>query len=162
MRADARMGQRPVANLANVIETDAEVGKGTKEVVQPLPNPGAPVIVAGNGSEQRLDLATRVVERDEFVEVSTKQGIEDPASQLHALLRHRPPSICPSGVAVIGAGVPRGPPRREGRGVLEVVTVNLTGTITSVRLLEQLPRGAVFAAGARQVERACARLNPGG
>jgi hypothetical protein len=100
MSADVRARQGPVANLANVFEADAEVGKGTKEVVQPLPNPGAPVIVASNGSEQRLDLATRVVERDKFVEISTKQGIKDPASQLNVLLRHRPSSICPSGVAV--------------------------------------------------------------
>ena len=86
MRADARAGEGPVANLANVIEADAEVGKGTKEVVQPLTNPGAPVIVASNGSEQGLDLATRVVERDKFVEVSTTQGIKDPARELNVLL----------------------------------------------------------------------------
>ena len=88
MSPDARAGQRAVANLANVIDSDTEVRKGTKEVVQPLPNPGLPVIVAGDGSEQRLDLATRVVKRDKFVEVTTIQGIKSPASQLHVPQRH--------------------------------------------------------------------------
>ena len=91
MTTDARAGEGAVANRANIIDAEGEVGKGTQEVVQPLPHPRPAVIVARDGSEQGLDLATWVVERHKRVEVSTNDGIEGPASQFDVLLRHRRP-----------------------------------------------------------------------
>src|SRR5215207_9946946 len=81
MRADARGAERPVAKLANLIEAEAEVRKGTKEVLPPLPHAVVSVIVATDSGEQWLDLASRVVERDKRVAVSTNEGIKDPAGQ---------------------------------------------------------------------------------
>src|SRR5215207_2211100 len=61
MRADARGAERPVAKLANLIEAEAEVRKGTEEVLPPLPHAVVSVIVATDSGEQWLDLAIRVV-----------------------------------------------------------------------------------------------------
>src|SRR4030095_8259222 len=53
------------------------------------------VIGATNGREPRLDLAIRIMERDERIAVASGEGIKGPKGQLAALLRHPPPSICP-------------------------------------------------------------------
>ena len=89
MRADARGAERPVAKLANLIEAEAEVRKGTKEVLPPLPHAVVSVIVATDSGEQWLDLAIRVVERDEHVKVVPGEGIKGPVRKLDVLLRHR-------------------------------------------------------------------------
>src|SRR5918994_955465 len=93
MRADARGAEGPVAKLVNLIEAEAEVRKGTKEVLPPLPHAVVSVIVATDSREQWLDLAIRVVERDEHVKVVPGEGIKGPVRKLDVLLRHRPPSI---------------------------------------------------------------------
>ena len=74
MRADARGAEGSVAKLANLIDAEAEVGKGTVEVVQPPPHAVASVIVATDGGEQWLDLAGWVVERDKRFAVSTNEA----------------------------------------------------------------------------------------
>ena len=89
MRADARGAEGPVAKLANLIEAEAEVRKGTKEVLPPLPHAVLSVIVATDSGEQWLDLAIRVVERDEHVKVAPGEGIKGPIRKLDLLLRHR-------------------------------------------------------------------------
>jgi hypothetical protein len=53
------------------------------------------VIVATDSGEQWLDLAIRVVERDEHVKVVPGEGLKGPVRKLDVLLRHRPPSIAP-------------------------------------------------------------------
>jgi hypothetical protein len=42
MSPDARAGQRAVANLANVIDSDTEVRKGTNRGRPTTPEPGLP------------------------------------------------------------------------------------------------------------------------
>jgi len=77
-----RGAERQVAKLAYLSEAEAEVGKGAEEIVPPLAQAVVPVIVAGDSGEHRLDLAIRVVERDESVKIAALEGIKRPVRKL--------------------------------------------------------------------------------
>jgi hypothetical protein len=92
------------------------------------------VIVAGDGSEQRLDLATRVVKRDKFVEVTTIQGIKSPASQLHVPRRHASDVLHLTRLVASALGSADEPPIPSHRGhplcAARLVCLALVGTRT--------------------------------